>query len=71
MIYKLTRTDYISYDEFREKVVRATSPYLARKIANEHVGEEGHIWANTSMVKCKRISEDGETCVISVDFNAG
>jgi hypothetical protein len=71
MIYLLSRTDACGYDEYDAKVVRASNEGEARRIANEHVGDEGRIWTNKDLVTCERIEPRGTSDVILASFNAG
>lgn len=69
-IYLLNRTDDIGYDEYDSKIVVAETARRARKLANEHVGNEGTVWQNTEIVTCRQVSttEEGE---VLASFNAG
>jgi hypothetical protein len=69
-IFILNRTDSCGYDEYDSKVVVAKTAYRARKLANEHVGDEGQLWTDTKIVKCEQI-KTGFEHVILESFNAG
>lgn len=71
MIYLLTRYDTGGYDMYDAKVVRAKCEYRARELANMHVGDEGKIWQNKHLVRCRAMSSSGEECIILESFNAG
>ena len=58
-LYLLSRQDEIGYEEYSAKLIRARSPYEARKIANEAPGDEGAIWDDTSLVRCDLIDSSG------------
>jgi hypothetical protein len=60
-----------STDVYDGKVIRAVSPSEARKVANEHVSDEGEIWQDVTKVSCKQIKEDGQPKVVLESFNAG
>ena len=71
MIYKLTRTDNIDYEQYESKIVRASSEKEAREIANQDVGWEGKIWTNPNCVKCDEVNPDGPSEELLGSYNAG
>lgn len=71
MIYLLRRIDFIGWDEYDIKIIRADSEQEARLIANENVGDEGKMWENSKRILCERILETGDAKEILGSFNAG
>lgn len=71
MIYLLKRLSDWDYEEYSDKVVRATSELEARKIANEEVGEEGKIWEDPTFVRCDEIDPNGPSKELLARFHAG
>lgn len=69
-IYLLKRIFVAGYDEFRGKVIIASSAKAARKIANLKTGDEGKIWTDTNQVMCKEIMLT-EAAIVLEDFNNG
>ena len=69
-IYRLYVTFNVGYDSFDSKVIVAKNKDAARKIANQHVGDEGMVWEDRDLVKCKRVKTDKES-VVCESFNAG
>lgn len=55
-VYLLTRKDKIEWNEYTAKVVIAPSVEVARALANEEVGDEGHIWTDPTRVDCEKVS---------------
>lgn len=55
-VYLLTRKDKIRWDEHTAKVVIAPDESTARVLANEEVGDEGHIWTDPTRVDCEKVS---------------
>jgi len=71
MLFLLKVIDGGGYDEYDEKLVRASGPQEARMIANEEVGFEEKIWEDNEKVSCEAIGINGEAKVIIDSFNAG
>ena len=69
-VYLLTRIFVPGYDEYRGKVIVASSAKAARKIANLSIGDEGQIWTDANQVLCKEIPLTNPLIVLT-DFNAG
>lgn len=71
MIYQLIRTDYVGYDEYLGKVIRAESEQEAREIANQDTGDEGKLWTDPTKVACSLVEPQGASGEILGAFNAG
>ena len=71
MLFLLKVIDSGGYDEYDEKVIRASGPQEARMIANKKTGFEGKIWEDTKKVVCTPIQTTGDPEVIITSFNAG
>ena len=73
MIYILRRIDKDDgkFDVYNAKVVRANNPHEARRLANRKVGDEGHIWTDSTMTTCRTVNPVGDNMIVITDFNAG
>lgn len=71
-IWILERKDSVGYDEYNSKVIAAMNETRAREIANEYVGDEGHVWDSKDLVSCEEINlREIQEGLILADFNAG
>jgi len=70
-IYLLTRNDYVGYDEYDGKVIRAESEEKARICANCNTADEGEMWTDKKAVTCELVPREGETEHILESFRAG
>lgn len=53
-------------------VIRAPDEKTARKIAAEHLGDEGEdSWLSPTFSRCEELKAEGRTTTILCDFNAG
>lgn len=53
-------------------VIRADDASDARLMASKEMGDEGaDCWLSDDKSSCEELSQDGETAIILVDFNAG
>jgi hypothetical protein len=78
-LFLLVRIGYTGYDEYRSKLICATSEDEARIAANgsycddDNYGGEGRIWQNEELVSCQEIKPEmiKTPSVIIADFKAG
>lgn len=77
-IYKITRKDVLSVDEFDSFIITANSPKIVRKSAAQQSADEGcEVWINSTMSTVKLIGKTVENFpvyngrVILASFNAG
>lgn len=71
MIYLLSRTGEIGYDENDSMCVLASSESEARAIANENYSNEGAIWNDSSKVECEEVDLFDPARLLLASFNAG
>jgi hypothetical protein len=71
MIYLLRQIGMVGYDQYDAKIIRASSEYEARKIANETTGDEGQIWTDSTKVSCVLVKSIGKPEAILESFCAG
>lgn len=69
-IYLLKRIFVAGYDEYKGKVIIASSAKAARALANLRTGDEGQIWNDSKKVLCKELPLV-EPMIVLEDFNAG
>ncbi len=70
-LYLLSRKELIQYDENYGMVVRASSPALARKLANKRAADEGPIWTDAKKTDCRVLRASGPERIVIISFNAG
>lgn len=59
------------YDSYDGKVIRASNEVEARRMANQHIGDESDIWEDATKVTCIELTPEGDATVILESFNAG
>ena len=50
-----------------KKVVRAFNAHEARRVADKHVGKEGHIWKHAHLTSCRLLRMSGRPFVVCED----
>ncbi len=60
--------DECDFDEYEKHLIRAKSQKRARQIANNISRDEGKIWEDKELVKCKQIKIEGKEEIIISDF---